>query len=151
MRSIASPPVISHVIDPVMASACTMACMSVTSSRDHEEGQGQRDDQRADAEVDHLVAEVDHLVAEEHGCEFPEHRARPVVSRGSRSRDLAVDAEAASEHGGPEHMVVTGHDDASVAGLGPLHARLAESQVLLGGAGLILSYHVVLGDPALDQ
>src|SRR5215470_15996819 len=48
-----------------------------TSSRDDVEGQGQRDDQRADAEVDRFVAE-------EYGGEFAEHGARPVVARGPR-------------------------------------------------------------------
>src|ERR1700704_5886784 len=104
-----------------------------TSSPDNVEGQGQRDDQRADAEVDRFVAEED-------GGEFPEHRARPVIACGPGPRDLAVDPEAAGDDGGPEHMIVTGHDDAPVAGPGPVHDRLAEREVLLGRAGLILPH-----------
>src|SRR5690348_2222000 len=102
-----------------MTAFCQVDSRLSMSSRDDVEGQGQRDDQRADAEVDRLVAE-------EYGGEFPEHRARPVVARGPRARDLAVDSEAAGDDGGAEDMVVTGHDDAPVARPGPLHDRLAE-------------------------
>src|SRR5580704_5575339 len=68
-------------------------------------GQGQCDDQCADAEVDHLVAE-------EHGDELTKRRAWPVVTCRPCSCDLAVDTEAAGDDRGSEHVEVTGHDDA---------------------------------------
>jgi hypothetical protein len=59
--------------------------VAVDDSPQHGRGQEKRDDQRADAEVDHFVAE-------EHRGELAEHRAGPAVasrSRSGRSRSAA--------------------------------------------------------------
>src|SRR5487761_1830280 len=77
-------------------------------------GEGEDDDQRADAEVDEFVAD-------EYRGELAEHRGRPVVGGRWRADDVAVDAEAARDDGGAERVEVARHDHAPGAGTGLVH------------------------------